>query len=198
MRQHPDSARLSEALARCEGLAVAWEGTVFRSASVRYANRDDFLTGAGAKRAGARWNHADSFAAVYTSLTPETATQESLAHFRHYGLPVADALPRVLAAARVVLQRVLDLTSSKVRRRLKITVAALLEADWRADAEAGREALPQAVGRLAWNAKWEGLLVPSAADPKGANLIVFPGNLDAPRSYFVIENRDMLPTHPAE
>ena len=151
----------------------------------------------GAKSAGARWHHADSFATVYTSLTPETATLEALAHFRHYGLPVADALPRVLAAAQVVLQRVLDLTDAKVRRTLKISVADILEADWRAEAEAGREALPQAIGRLAWNAKWEGLLVPSAPDPKGTNLIVFPGNLDAPRTYLVIVNRDLLPPHPA-
>ena len=73
---------------------MPWAGTVFRSASVGYANRDDFLTGTGAKFAGTRWNAADSFAAVYTSLTPETATREVLAHFRHYGFPDEDALPR--------------------------------------------------------------------------------------------------------
>jgi hypothetical protein len=80
----------------------------------------------------------------------------------------------------------------------RFSSAAVLQADWRADAEARREALPQAIGRLAWIAKWEGLLVPSAADPKGTNLIIFPGNLDAPRSYLVIVNRDLLPPHSAE
>jgi RES domain-containing protein len=197
MRHHPDSPRLAEGIARCEPLAVAWEGTVFCSASVRYANRDDFLTGAGAKGGGARWNAADTFASVYTSLTPETATLEALAHFRHYGLPDESALPRVLAAARVVLQRVLDVTDAKVRRTLRVSRADVLDADGRADAAVGREALSQAVGRLAWTAKWEGLLVPSEADPRGTNLIVFPGNLDAPRSYLVIVNRDQLPPHPA-
>jgi RES domain-containing protein len=70
MQQHADSVRLAQAIARCESRAISWEGIVYRSAAVRYANRDDFLTGAGAKIAGARWNHADSFAAVYTSLSP--------------------------------------------------------------------------------------------------------------------------------
>ena len=176
---------------------MPWAGTVFRSASVRYANRDNFLTGAGAQKAGARWNPADSFASIYVSLTPETAIQESLAHFRYYGLPAEDALPRVLAAAQVVLRRVLNLTDVKVRKTLKVSLADLLDVDWRAEAKTGREALPQAIGRLAWNAKWEALMVPSAVDPSGKNLIVFPGNLDAPSSYLLIMNRDQLPQHPA-
>lgn len=124
-------------------------------------------------------------------------TLEALAHFRHYGLPDESALPRVLAAAQVVLRRVLDVTDARVRRTLRVSRADVLDADWRADAGAGREAPPQAIGRMAWNAKWEGLLVPSAADPNGTNLIVFPGNLDAPRSYLVMVNRDQLPPHPA-
>lgn len=38
---------------------------MYRSASVRCANRDDFRTGLGATFAGARWNSADSFATIY-------------------------------------------------------------------------------------------------------------------------------------
>ena len=70
MRNHADSDRLAHALARCHPFTIPWIGNVFRSALVRYANRDDFLTGAGAKAAGARWNPPDSFAATYTSLPP--------------------------------------------------------------------------------------------------------------------------------
>lgn len=58
-------------------------------------------------------------------------------------------------------------------------------------AQAGRR--PQAIGRLAWDAEWQGLLVPSAANEAGVNLIVFPGNLVPPRSYLLIVNRDQLP-----
>jgi RES domain-containing protein len=170
---------------------------VFRSASVRYANRDDFLTGAGSKIAGARWNPPESFTTTYTSLSPETATAEALAHQRHFNLPVELALPRVLAAAQVVLQRMFDLTDTKIRKSLRVSRDALLMEDWRAANADGGEALTQAIGRLAWEAEWEGLLVPSAAHSRGVNLIVFPGNLAPPGSYLLIVNREQLPTHPA-
>ena len=42
------------------------------------------------------------------------------------------------------------------------------------------------------------LNVPGSSKKAGTNLIVYPGNLDAPRSYLVIVNRDLLPPHPAE
>lgn len=197
MLKHADSDRLAHALTRCHPLTVPWTGSVFRSASVRYANRDDFLTGAGSKSAGARWNPPDSFATTYTSLSPETATAEALAHHRHFHLPVESALPRVLAAAQVVLQRTLDLTDAKVRKTMRVSREALLTEDWRAANASGGEALTQAIGRLIWETEWEGLLVPSAADPKGINLIVFPGNLTPPGGYLLIVNREQLPPHPA-
>jgi RES domain-containing protein len=169
---------------------------VYRSASPRYANRDDFLTGAGAKAGGARWNAPASFATLYTSLEPDTAVLEGLAHHRYFGLPLASALPRILAAARVELQRVLDLTEPGVRRTLGLNQAALVSEDWRAANRDGREARTQALGRLAWEAEWEGLLVPSAAAPGRTNLIVFPGNLTPPESYLLVINRDQLPPRP--
>src|SRR5438876_1883581 len=107
---HSDSDRLSRALARCLGLTIPWSGDLFRSASPRYANKDDLLTGAGSKTAGARWNPPDSFRTVYASLDIDTALAESLAHFRHYGLPIAKALPRVLVSLEAKFQRVLDIT----------------------------------------------------------------------------------------
>ena len=68
MRPHAESERLARALARCEKHTESWGGVVYRSTSVRYANRDDLLTGAGSKTARARWNPPGGMAAVYTSL----------------------------------------------------------------------------------------------------------------------------------
>jgi filamentous hemagglutinin len=166
---------------------------VYRSASVAYANRDDLLTGAGAKRAGARWNPPGSMATVYTSLGIATATAEALSHHHYFDLPLETALPRVLVSIRVNLGRVLNLTEQRVARALGVSRARLTGEDWRASNVRGEEALTQAIGRLAWQAEWEGLLVPSAQDPGGVNLIIFPGNLVPPASYLLIINRDQLP-----
>jgi RES domain-containing protein len=202
MDPHPDSPRLARALARCRPLSIPWSGIVYRAASVRYANRDDLITGLGAKQNGARWNPPPplpSFAAVYTSLHIATAVQEALSHHRYYHLPVERALPRVIASIQLCLQRVLNLTSPQVLRKLKLTRRRLLEEDWRACNRRGAEALTQALGRLAWHdewgddRRWEGLLVPSAHDPAGVNLLAFPGNLHPPGSYLLIINPGQLP-----
>jgi RES domain-containing protein len=77
---HPESARLRRGLERCMPRAIRWQGVVDRSASPRYANRDDLLTGAGSRTAGARWNPPNSFCTIYLSLDPYTALDEVLAH----------------------------------------------------------------------------------------------------------------------
>lgn len=190
---HPETEQLKQALASCQRFAMAWEGVVYRSASVQYANRDDLLTGAGSKTAGARWNPPESVATLYTALEMQTALEESLTHNRYYDVPVDNALPRVLVCIRVVLKRVLNLTLKGVRRRLGVTREQLLREDWRAANDRGEEALTQAIGGLAWDAEWEGLLVPSAAASGRVGLVIFPGNLMPPDSFLVIVNRDQLP-----
>lgn len=196
MKKHSASARLTQALARATRLKRSWAGVVFRSASLRYANRDDFLTGVGARASGARWNPPGSFAALYTSVEPDTAVIESLAHHKYYSLPVEEALPRVLAAIRVVLQIVLDLTDLRVRRALRLNRETLMTDDWREQNKHGEESLTQAIGRIAWETEWEGMLVPSASANGKVNLIVFPGNLTPPLSYLLVLNRDRLPPLP--
>jgi RES domain-containing protein len=193
MRRHANSDWLAKALGRCEKHVEPWGGVVYRSASVRYANRDDLLTGAGSKTAGARWNAPGTVATVYTSLDIPTAVEEGLAHYRYYGFAVEKALPRVLVSVQVRLRRVLALTSRRVSRILRVTRRQLEAEDWRACNKKGEEALTQAIGRLAWTAEWEGLLVPSAAHSAGTNLIVFPGNIHPPKSYLLIINRERLP-----
>jgi RES domain-containing protein len=132
-------------------------------------------------------------ATVYSALDIRTATEESLAHHRYFGFPLETALPRVMISIRVSLQRVFDLTEQRPRRTLGVNRGQLLGEDWRARNANGEEALTQAIGRLAWENQWEAMLVPSAAEPKGVNLIIFPGNLLPPESYLLIINRDQLP-----
>jgi RES domain-containing protein len=168
---------------------------VYCSATPRYANKDDLLTGMGSRSAGARWNPPRSFPAVYASLDPHTALDEVLAHFRHYGIPVESAMPRITVSVRVWVTRVLDLTDGATRSALRVSAQRMLSEPWREEQAAGREALTQALGRLAHELGLEGILVPSAARRGGMNLILFPGNL-AGGSTLEIVNVGELPGRP--
>jgi RES domain-containing protein len=132
------------------------------------------LSGEGSFHVGGRWNAPDTMRAVYTSTTPETATTESLAYFRYYGFREQDAMPRTLLALEFKLNNILDLTDVKVRRRLRVLLREISSEDWRKLQDAGKESLTQAIGRAAYAAGFEGLVVPSARVSKGVNIVFFP------------------------
>jgi filamentous hemagglutinin len=176
---HPASARLAVAMRHCLAHAKPWAGDAFRFTDSTYANLRDVATGEGARKAGARWNPKGSFRALYFSLTPETALAEVLAHRRSQNVPDAETTPVTLVACHAEVQRVLDLTGRRIRRLLGLTVSQVTGEPWRALQHGGQEALTQAIGRLACEAGFEGLLVPSAARAKGVNLILFADRLTA-------------------
>ena len=175
MTPHAEFPRLAAAIRRLP--ARPWTGLAFRSASPAYAGSRDLLSGEGVRRHGGRWNPAGGFAAVYASLSPETAIAEALAHFRYYGIPEADAMPRVLVAVEASLAALADLTEGRARRTLRVSRRRMRGDGWRRSAEQGRESLTQAIGRAAYESGLEALLVPSAADRRGTNLVVFPARL---------------------
>jgi RES domain-containing protein len=142
--------------------------------------------------ARARWNPPGSFPIIYASLDPSTALDEVLAHFRHFRIPIESAMPRVTVSVRVRLQKVLDLTDGAIRSAIRVSERRMIGEPWREKQQAGEEALTQALGRLAHELDWEGLLAPSAASRGGVNLIVFPGNLRK-TSGLEIVNVDQLP-----
>jgi RES domain-containing protein len=191
MKIHPDTDRLRKALARCA--TTPWRGVLYRSTSPRYASKDDIITGAGSKAAGGRWNPRASFSTVYASLEVETAVDEAIQHFRYHGFPISKAMPRVIVSFEAKLKRALDLRDGDARRTLGVSERRMLDEPWREEQRKGREALTQAIGRLAFEADIQGLLVPSAARKGGANLILFPANLDPPKSWLRIINRSELP-----
>jgi RES domain-containing protein len=138
-----------------------------------YANLQDLATGEGSRKAGGRWNPKGGFRTLYLSLTPETALAEALAHHRSQAIPDVEAMPITLAGFQVNVVRLLDLTAQRVRRSLGVTLKQLRE-PWRPAQHAGQEALTQAIGRLARETGFQGLLAPSAVHPKGRNLVLFP------------------------
>ena len=174
---HPSFERFLRVLTELLREAEPWSGVVYRCTTLEYANEKDFVNGNGAKRYGGRWNALDTFPAVYGSLTPETAMEETFANYRRAGIPDEKALPQVLAAFRATLQQTLDLKDMRIRRRLKVSLRELSRGDWKASQDQGKEALTQAVGRAAQEAGFDALLVPSAEDRKGTNLVVFAQGL---------------------
>lgn len=167
---------LKERIADLAANATGFRDEIYRSASPRYATSRQLVTGDGAKRFGGRWNPA-GVAAVYGSLTPQIALEETLAHARYYGLPINTSMPRIFVAIRIELSQVLDLTLGNYRRTLRISEKRMLECDWRAECALGREPITQQIGRLAAVAGLEAILVRSSADDSGFNLVVFPDNL---------------------
>ena len=69
---------------------------------------------------------------------------------------------------------VLDLTSAGIRRVLRVTLEELAAEDWRKLLQAGQETSSQALGRASAAVGASGLIVRSAAVPRGINVVVFP------------------------
>lgn len=168
---------IEAALRACAHRASPWAGEVFRSAAPRYAGVRDMVTGVGSANVGGRWNPRGSFRTVYASLEPETAMAESMATFRYYGLAPHSALPRLFRAIEVELAAVLDLREIPLASPLPFWVRKGLREDWRALQDRGRESISQAIGRAAWLAGLEGLIVPSHAAIRGSNAVLFPARL---------------------
>jgi RES domain-containing protein len=185
---HPEAAKF---LSRVEALGTAWHGSfddeLYRFINPAYSKADDIANGAGAFHASGRWNVKGSFRLSYTALEPETALAEALAHVRYFKLPASKALPRVLVSLRLKAKRVVDLRDGDLRRKLRLSDKTIRSLDWRKDNFSGKTAVTQAWGEAFAKSGLEALIVPSAAAPTGANVLVFPGNLLHGSSFEVID-----------
>jgi len=160
-----------------DGVALGEE--VYRVAGPRHTTAAEIVSGTGAFFAGGRWNAPQSMNVVYLSRAPETAVHESNEHRRYYRLPLWEAMPKVMVAVRVDTEHVLDLTDPVNSASLPETMPNLMAEDWRAVMGRGDEPTAQAMGRAAFEAGLQGLVVPSKPDPNGANLLIFPDRLGA-------------------
>lgn len=187
----PEVVELFEAIASLYADADGFNGVLVRNVGAKYASKNNFYSGAGAAKTGGRWNRR-GLEAIYTSLDVETATFEAYQDFIYRGFPLTTITPRVTAGAKVTLGKVLDLTNSKILKKIGFTTKELTGENWRALQKAGEESWTQAIGRGAYLAKFEGLLVPSARKEAASNLVILPKRL-AKTSKIEILGADQLP-----
>jgi RES domain-containing protein len=181
---------LFERTVRFAGRAKRLSGIFYRSAVPKYAKSRDLVTGEGSRRLGGRWN-PPGLAAVYGSLTPQTAIEEALAHSRYFAIPPHAAMPRTFVAIEFHLLSIFDLTDGALRRSLGVSERRLLNCDWRTEMRTQAPPVTQQLGRAVYLAGLEGILVRSAADFSGRNLAVFVDNLKQ-ASYLKIVAADRL------
>ena len=72
----------------------------------------------------------------------------------------------------------------------------MLGESWWLEQDRSREALTQAIGRLAREHGFAALLAPSAARPRAANVVIYPDRIGA-RGRLVVVNPDRLPPGPS-
>lgn len=181
LQDHANYDRLAATVDRIvrDGLVIPWSGELFRFATPKYAKSHDLISGIGSRNHGGRWNAPGTFRTVYASTTPELAVAEALGHYRYFGIPEHEALPRILKALSVTLSNVLDLRNGPLRTRLRVSEHRMVNEPWREEQNAGQEAITQALGRAAHAAGCEGLMVRSAQIGPGYTAIIFPDNLVA-------------------
>lgn len=157
----PAVIELFETIAGLYPGADGFDDVILRNVGTKYADKNNFYSGVGASKAGGRWNRK-GLEAIYASLDIQTATLEAYQDFIYRGFPMTAIMPRVTAGAKVTLDKILDLTDSKMLKAIGFTKKELMEEDWRALQEAGEESWTQAIGRGAYLARFEGIIVSSA------------------------------------
>ena len=195
-KESPEVQELFDRILDCLPLALKLTAVGLRSAGVKYANESDLTSGDGAGYYGGRWN-PPGIKAVYMSLDPITATKESYQEFTKFGFETNSIRPRVIVGVKLKLRRLLDLTDARVRRRLGFRLDELMEEDWHSIQCAGDESWTQAIGRGCRSAGFEGLIVHSARNRRGKNVVAFPDKLDK-GSVIELLAKEELPPHPSD
>jgi RES domain-containing protein len=171
--------------------AVPFNEDCFRNVQPKFAIKIEVSSARGSRIVGGRYNFKGTYEVLYLSCDPAHCLEETLKSHRSTKSSVATALPRTVVAFRVSLSRVLDLTDTRQRRRLGISNSVLVGTDWvRYQDVDQREAPTQRIGRLAREAGFEAILVPSAAVPGGKNLNIFPDRV-LPSAYPVINEHEL-------
>jgi RES domain-containing protein len=174
MNAHKTFPDFFRVLKSAPGLFKARAEDVFRQGVPQWISRPYRYTGVGSVMKGARWSVKGLLPTLYGSTTLETLTAEAYYKAARAGWTPADFQPQLTIHMRWELQAVLDLTDAATLATLGVTKNDIVTCDWEAEQAKGEEALTQAIARAAFENLAEGLVVPSARDPNGVNLVYYP------------------------
>jgi hypothetical protein len=212
--EHPDSEKFKKAIQASsnhdsEHAKSPIELNVYRSCSIRYANRNDILSGFGSQIRGGRFNAPRSFRVIYLSLNPNVSYAETIKRAESLKAPALAGLPLkpsqelnkhfIQLTVRAVLIKIINLTdpdllNSKHFADAGIDIELLTKDGWHVDNNVGKESATQAIGRIAYELGYHGLISP-ASDAKGEkNLNVFVSNLPIGCGLEILDPED-LPSH---
>lgn len=176
VQPHPRFAEVRRLIAAGASLWQPWEGRVFRAVEIAWARPEYLVSGEGTRVHGGRWMRAGVAAVVHGASSEAIAIKESRRAFEYYGIRRPRNNPRVSVEIEVSLRQTLRLCPVE-EVMPGFSGDEILAEDWEKLNGKGFETLAQAIGRAAWECRLEGLLVPSARDRRGRNLVWFPGNL---------------------
>ena len=140
-------------------------------------------------KSGGRWN-PPGIRALYCSLRPGTAAEESMRLFERAGFKRATVRPRLIVGIRYSLGAVIDLPEF-IEATERADFAHLLAEEWQQINAAGRETEGQAVGRALFNSGVEAFVVPSSRVADAINLVVFPPNLLTTSRQEILEETEL-------
>ncbi|MGH9833128.1 MAG: RES family NAD+ phosphorylase [Blastocatellia bacterium] len=183
-------ASLSQKIQEALPLATEFEGVCVRIVNTQRAKSGEALSTEGSRIHGGRYNSRDEFGVLYLSCDEPTCLAEINYYLNKYGIDPASLSPeaKTMVDVSVKLTKVLDLTDPDVRLAIGVTEPDL-KVEWEDVKRAGDEAITQSIGRLAREAGFEAIIVPSARH-SGNNLVILnPDNLSAPAQLLVADQR---------
>lgn len=184
------SALLRRKIREALPLAQTFHGVCTRIPDTARVREGRALSSEGSFIWGGRYNPKGGFGALYLSCTRDTCLAEVAYYLKRAGNFLADLPPenrtklKTELEVEVQLSYVLNLTDPAIQQLIGIHEDQLKE-EWDELQAAGEEVFTQLIGKLAREAGWEALRVPSARHA-GYNLVILSvENLSASSSVLV-------------
>lgn len=168
-----------------------WTGVAYRLIPAQFAGTA--LSSIGSYRRGGRYNPKGMFEVLYLADTPLTALQEiNMIKVTDAAILSAKSSPRLLLSVEVALSAALDVTRGDVQDALDTNLQELT-GSWLVMNAEGLTAPTQELGSAAHTTGIiEALYVPSAQDPRAANLVIFPDRLQATSRVRVYDDSGLI------